>query len=211
MATVAIIDDHPLTLRGMERVLEEAGFEVGFTGPTESGLDRVDPTPDLVVTDLDGGGGRSGSVGTLAEIAKRAPVLVISASASGVDVFCAIRAGARGYLTKQATDEEFVEAVDTVASGGFHLSLELADAFQTEADRRANGEGDQHLSPREGEALTLVAEGFTHAKAARRMGVSPATFDTYIKRVRTKLGPGNKADLTRMALELAHAAPSDPI
>jgi DNA-binding CsgD family transcriptional regulator len=58
------------------------------------------------------------------------------------------------------------------------------------------------LAPRERQALSLIAQGFTQAQAALRMGVSPATIDTYIKRIRRKLGPGNKAELTRRAIEL---------
>jgi DNA-binding CsgD family transcriptional regulator len=52
------------------------------------------------------------------------------------------------------------------------------------------------------EALALIAQGFTQAQAATRMGVSAATVDTYMRRIREKLGAGNKARLTRRALEL---------
>jgi DNA-binding CsgD family transcriptional regulator len=62
------------------------------------------------------------------------------------------------------------------------------------------------LSPREQEALHHIARGLTHAQAARRMGISQTTVDTYIKRIRFKLGPGNKADLTRRAVELGYLA-----
>ena len=58
------------------------------------------------------------------------------------------------------------------------------------------------LAPRELEALALIAQGFTQAQAAVRMGVSAATVDTYMRRIRKKLGAGNKARLTRRALEL---------
>jgi DNA-binding CsgD family transcriptional regulator len=58
------------------------------------------------------------------------------------------------------------------------------------------------LAPRETEALALIAQGFTQAQAAVRMGVSATTVDTYMRRIRHKLGAGNKADLTRRALEL---------
>lgn len=58
------------------------------------------------------------------------------------------------------------------------------------------------LAPRERQALALIAQGFTQSQAATRMGISPATIDTYIKRIRRKPGPGNKAELTRRAIEL---------
>lgn len=58
------------------------------------------------------------------------------------------------------------------------------------------------LTPREQETLGYIAHGFTHTQTARRMGVSQATVDTYVKRIRQKLCLGNKADLTRKAIEL---------
>lgn len=63
------------------------------------------------------------------------------------------------------------------------------------------------LAPREAEALALIARGFTQAQTAVRMGVSSTTVDTYMRRIRHKLGAGNKADLTRRALELGLLAP----
>jgi DNA-binding CsgD family transcriptional regulator len=62
------------------------------------------------------------------------------------------------------------------------------------------------LAPREREALSFIACGYTQAQTAARMGVSAATVDTYLKRIRHKLGAGNKADLTRRALELGEVA-----
>jgi DNA-binding CsgD family transcriptional regulator len=82
-------------------------------------------------------------------------------------------------------------------AGGFYVSSQLADLIDTDA-----ADGDPiRLAPREREALSLIAQGFTQSQAASRMGISPATIDTYIKRIRHKLGPGNKADLTRRAIE----------
>jgi DNA-binding CsgD family transcriptional regulator len=62
------------------------------------------------------------------------------------------------------------------------------------------------LSPREEETLDLIARGFTHAQVARRMGISKATVDTYVERIRGKLQVGNKAELTRAAMRLAGGA-----
>jgi DNA-binding NarL/FixJ family response regulator len=62
------------------------------------------------------------------------------------------------------------------------------------------------LSPREEQALELIARGFTHAQAARRMGVSKTTVDTYVERIRIKLQVGNKAELTRAAINRAAQA-----
>ncbi|MER0481679.1 LuxR C-terminal-related transcriptional regulator [Streptomyces sp. Edi2] len=58
------------------------------------------------------------------------------------------------------------------------------------------------LSPREQQVLRFIASGMTHGQVARRIGISPHTVDTYVKRVRSKFGIGNKAELTRVALGL---------
>ena len=67
------------------------------------------------------------------------------------------------------------------------------------------------LAPREKETLRYIARGYTHAQAARRMGISEATVDTYVKRIRQKFQLGNKAELTRLAIRVAwpdaHHAP----
>jgi DNA-binding NarL/FixJ family response regulator len=98
-----------------------------------------------------------------------------------------------------------VAAVHTVASGGFALSSQLADILQGELARvpaaAGAAAGTPGLSPREEEALDLIARGLTHAQAASRMGVSRATVDTYVERIRAKLHVGNKAELARAAIE----------
>ncbi len=117
----------------------------------------------------------------------------------------AVRAGACGYVTKLADPPMLVAAVHTVASGGFALSSRLADILRGELAAAPAAAGTAAatpaLSPREEEALDLIAGGLTHAQAASRMGVSRATVDTYVERIRAKLQVGNKAELARAAIE----------
>jgi DNA-binding CsgD family transcriptional regulator len=103
--------------------------------------------------------------------------------------------------------------VRTVAKGGFTLSADLANLLQAELASplppepcERDGLGLGLLSPREEQALELIAQGFTHAQVARRMAIRKATVDTYVERIRAKLQVGNKAELTRAALELARQA-----
>ena len=93
-------------------------------------------------------------------------------------------------------------AVRVVAEGGFYLCRLLVDDFHAEvAKPQATGNG---LTPREVETLRWIAMGFTHAQIATEMGLSRATVHTYAKRIRTKLKVNNKAQLTRMAIQLGH-------
>ncbi len=96
--------------------------------------------------------------------------------------------------------------------GGQPTIRELDDAEPDdhEPERRLAAVGSARLSGREQEALSYIAAGFTHAQTATRMGVTKATVDTYVDRIRRKLGLGNKAELTRAALSLATASPHPP-
>ena len=208
---VAIVDDHPVARCGMEHIFDaEPGLQVvgavACLTELRAGMQSGDIAPDVVILDLYLDNGRLSS-GQIAEVTRRCPVLVVSVSARRQDVLAAIRAGAGGYLVKTAAVDAFAAAVRTVIGGGFYVSSQLADLIDASAAAAAEGPGKSNadpmaLAPRERQALSLIAQGFTQAQAAVRMGVSPATIDTYIKRIRRKLGPGNKAELTRRAIEL---------
>jgi len=209
---VAIVDDHPLARRGMAAILAEAG-DITIAQSTPSPVELLETAQrgvvaDVVLLDLYHGDDEP-CLPILAELRTVAKVLVVSASGRPADVLGAIRAGASGYVTKLADPAMLVSAVRTVAAGGFALSSQLADILQSELANPApagpagpapTGSSESPLSPREEQALTLIAKGFTHAQTATRMGVSKATVDTYVERIRAKLQVGNKADLTRAAL-----------
>jgi DNA-binding NarL/FixJ family response regulator len=203
MIRIAIIDDHPLARRGLSEILTETGE---FTVTCAAGLPAdVGPgaDPDVVLLDLYCG--TDGPCLTdIARIKNFTKVLVVSASGRPADVVGAIQAGADGYVTKLADPEMLVSAVKTVAGGGFALFAQLADILQAELARPGQPTvcaQEVRLSPREEQTLDLIAQGFTHAQTATRMGVTKATVDTHVERIRKKLHVGNKAELTRAALE----------
>jgi two-component system, NarL family, nitrate/nitrite response regulator NarL len=205
---VAIVDDHPVARRGLRSILTEAGdIQVSAAVATLAELSLLAPgadRPDVIMLDLYHDGDES-YLEVIPVLRQDFKVLVVSASGQPADVLGAIRAGACGYVTKLADPPMLVAAVRTVASGGFALSSQLADILQGELARvPASAEAEPDLpvlSPREEEALDLIARGLTHAQAASRMGVSRATVDTYVERIRAKLHVGNKAELARAAIE----------
>ncbi|MEV6118261.1 response regulator transcription factor [Streptomyces sp. NPDC052109] len=215
---VAIVDDHPVTRVGIETLLGAArSVDVVCAVAHPAELPSSDVPLDVVLLDLYLEGDTPG-LPFVAQLAERTRVLVMSASRRPGDVLGAIRAGAGGYLTKHCEPELMVSALRTVAAGGFALSPQLAGLLQTDlAEVQAAEEADAScgaltgipaladrprpsLAPREEEALRWIARGFTHAQTATRMGVSKATVNTYVERIRRKLQVGNKADLTRAAL-----------
>lgn len=218
MIRVAIVDDHPLARRGVEQILTESGrVRVVATASSPAELApalagaAVDLRPDVVVLDLYYDGGPP-SLPAVTDLTATVRVLVISASGERADVVGAIRAGAAGYVTKNSSPALLTAAVETVAAGGFALSPQLADMLQAELGTPAPGSVPTprapDLSAREEETLGLIARGFTHSQVATRMGVSKATVDTYVERIRAKLQVGNKAQLTQAAL--ARTRPAAP-
>jgi DNA-binding NarL/FixJ family response regulator len=197
------VDDHPIARHGLRGILE-SGTDLEVTAcvgdPAElthiagGALDV-----DLVILDLYLVGDRP-ALQTITELSGQRPVLVISASRDPADVLAAMRAGASGDLTKHATEDAYLAAIEAVAGGGFYLSSQLADLIQAALQGRGQAPGRPELSPREQEALSFIARGFTHQQTATRMGVSTATVNTYVARIRAKLQLGNKAELALAAL-----------
>ncbi|MEV0403574.1 response regulator transcription factor [Actinoallomurus sp. NPDC050550] len=195
MIRVAIVDDHPIARWGIEHVFASRDLLDVVAAVAEPAELAGPPTPDVVLLDLYLREGRP-ALEAIRDLSGRCRVLVLSASSRRFDVLAALRAGASGYLTKDAPEDVLVEALRTVHDGGFYLSPHLADML-AEAPHDAR----PRLTAREEEALRWVAEGFTHAQAARRMGISVWTFETHLRRVRAKFGIGNTAELTRFLLE----------
>jgi two-component system, NarL family, nitrate/nitrite response regulator NarL len=219
MIQVAIIDDHPVARRGLESILgdaEDIAVTMSVATPRELAAGDTDGRllADVVLLDLYHQSDNP-CLSVISELRTAMKVLVISASGRPADVLGAIRSGASGYLTKLADPEMLVSAIRTVAGGGFALSSQLADILQAELVRchqpdgeapsagpgRGSDQAGDLLSPREEQTLDLIARGFTHTQTAHRMGVTKATVDTYVERIRAKLQVGNKAELTRAALK----------
>lgn len=207
MIRVAVVDDHPVARYGLERILATAPDVVVVAAAARA--DGVPPEGvDVVVLDLylDSD---TPSLAAVRELSDRCAVLVMSASRSPGDVLTALQHGASGFITKHADDEAVLSAVRGVASGEFHLSAQLADILQAELAQLAGtpaavadpAKPAPSLSPREQQVLEMIARGFTHGQTAARLGVSAGTVDTYVARIRAKLGLGNKAQLALAALE----------
>jgi DNA-binding NarL/FixJ family response regulator len=133
-------------------------------------------------------------------------VLVLTTFDVDEYVFAALRAGASGFLLKDATPEELLAAIRVVASGEALLApaatRHLVDAFVSRPslgrpDARLVGE----LTGREREVLRLVAQGLSNAEIAGRLVVSPATAKTHVSRILTKLGLRDRAQLVIAAYE----------
>jgi DNA-binding NarL/FixJ family response regulator len=204
-----ILISSPVFLVGLVQTLTGAGIRVVAvrTSPDEEPswladavLIDVDalPPPDVLTH--------------ITETAKCTAVLVlineVLTNDRGTDSALYVRAGASGVISKRDSGEKIVSAVRAVSSGA---NFYPGDCGGPPVVERTDGSGGQ-LSEREEQVLRQISRGLTHGQIATRLGISPHTVDTYVKRIRAKLGVGNKAELTRAALlgRFAGEPPANP-
>lgn len=207
IGAVAIVCDQPMTRAGLEQLVRGCpGLVVGASVDTVEELEQAEPRDDhrVVIIDLPSVLRRP-AIEVIGKLATIGAPLVSSAWDQPPTLTAAIRAGARGVMTRYTEQIAVRQAVLTVAGGGISVAPELTGRFLTEMSRPADVD-DSGLAPREVETLRWIALGFTHSQIATRMGLSQATVNTYAKRIRAKLNVNNKAELTRVAIELGHLA-----
>lgn len=201
---MGIVDDEQIARWGLERVLaDHPRFTVVASVGSVAHLESSGVRPDVVFLELYLGGAHA-AFDAVATLARWTRVVALSSRQRRADAVAVVRAGAHGLISKRAPVEDFVNGVEAVARGGLFLPDQLAGELFPQPG--TSPRGASRLTRRETESLGHIADGLTHAQAAGRMGVTVSTVNTYICRVRDKLGVGNKADLTRRAIELGLAS-----
>jgi two-component system, NarL family, response regulator NreC len=206
VTTVVLADDHPVVRQGLRSLLEaEGGFEV--LGVADDGLEAVRQVerlkPHVLVVDLMMPGMNGFEVARqLTESGSHTRVIVLTMHTNDAYVQEALRGGAAGYVLKDSSDSELVDAVRAVAAGRRYLSAALAErAIDDYAERAKQSGGAQHetLSAREREILQLVAEGHPSSEIGARLHLSPRTVETHRASLMRKLGLRTRTDLLRYA------------
>jgi DNA-binding NarL/FixJ family response regulator len=203
---VAIVDDHGLFRAGVRAELEGHVELVGEAASVDDAVALVTQArPDVVLLDVhmpDGGG-----VAVIRGAADQAPgtlFLALSASDAAEDVIATIRAGARGYVTKNIATDELLDAIARVQAGDAVFSPRLAgfvlDAFAGPAPAPEDPELDQ-LTAREREVLRHIARGYLYKEVALRLGISAKTVEAHVSAVLRKLQLSNRHELSRWAAE----------
>jgi two-component system, NarL family, invasion response regulator UvrY len=183
MYQIGIMHEHPLIAWAVAQALAEMpdmGVHVLRLGPDDDTAETLPEHFDVLVTDR-----APEHFPLIAGVAARSSCVLLMSSSAPEQV-CP---GVDGYLWERSSPVVLVAEVHAAAS---RSRRPPASAALTE-ERPT-------LSSREQQVLRLIAHGLTHEQAARRLGVSRHTVDTYVKRVRGKLGLGNKAGLVRAAL-----------
>jgi len=201
---VLIVDDHPVVRRGVRELLDDEFPGTLFTelDTGEAAVAHVETDEfDVALLDLSMPG--RGGLDALKEIharKPRLPVLVHSHHAEQQYAIRAIRAGARGYVTKDSAPEELVRAVREVVAGRRYMTATVAAQIASAIASDPAKEPHETLSDRELQVLRMMALGKSVRDIAAELGLSDKTISTYRTRVLEKLELKTTADLMRYAL-----------
>ena len=192
MLRVDALISSPVYLAGLTQILSTEGIAIVSTRqfPTE----QRSWLADAALIDADALGAADG-LNDIAEAARTTAVLVLLNSWS-LPAEAYLQAGANGVIHKRQSGESLVAALRTVTAG----ARVLPEDHATESPPERHDPLTLNLSEREEQVLSQISRGLTHGQIATRLGISSHTVDTYVKRIRAKLGVGNKAELTRVAL-----------
>lgn len=197
-----IADDHPVVRAGLRAVLDtEPGMTVvAEVATAEDAVARAAAGDvDVVVMDLQFGGGMTGAEATAAITARPGGprVLVVTTYGTDADTLPAIEAGATGYLLKDAPPEDLAAGIRAAAAGRTTLAPSVADRL---VDRMRNPATT--LTRREAEVLTLVAEGLSNQLIGRRLHLTEGTVKSHLAHIYTKLGVTSRTTAVAAAADL---------
>jgi DNA-binding NarL/FixJ family response regulator len=215
MIRVVVVDDQTLVRRGIRSLLElsDEVEVVGEAGDGDEALAVVEETrPDVLLLDLQMPG-RDG-IGVLVELGRRGaelPVLVLTTFDDDDLVLRALRAGARGYLLKDVTLEQLVDAVRELAGGGSLVQPAVTDRLlraERPPARSFSGLPDpQPLTDREQEVLRLLAGGYANKEIAGALHLAEGTVKNHVSSVLLKLGVRDRTRAVLRALDLGLLGP----
>jgi DNA-binding NarL/FixJ family response regulator len=212
MASVLIIDDHPIVLQGCRRILQDAGVATILEA-----RDLVDGyrlyrrhRPDAVIVDLELH--HAGGLGGLTLIQRihahdpRTRILVFSMHSDPAIVARTLEAGALGYVNKDTSSEELLRAFEHVMAGTPYLNSDLAMKVALARTGLKRNPLDD-LTPRQLQTLSLLAKGKPYGEIASELNLSYKTVANTCSELKHKLTAKNLPDLIRIAVQLVAEVP----
>lgn len=202
-----LVDDHPLVRDGLRARLEVVP-RIEVVGEADNGANALELAeqihPDLMLVDI--GMKEMNGIQLTHELTQRHPkirVLILSMHDSSACIASAVRAGARGYVLKDADSREIIAAIDAVSAGGNYYSQHVTRALITPPSIDS-------LTDREREVLILIAQGLCNKTIATRLHISARTVETHRLSLRRKLRIESAAGLAKYAIEQGLTMTSGP-
>ena len=199
---VLLVDDHELVRQGIAAMLSAAG-DVQVVGNARSGREALEVArrelPDIVLMDvrmpdMDG----LEATRKIKEERPRTAVIMLTMHDNPTYLRDAVRAGAAGYLLKDVSKEELIDAIRQVATGGAFIESQMLKGMLSEM--KPSGQAApaaKNLTKREREILSLVAEGMSNREIAEKLVLSPETVKSHVAAILEKL---NVSDRTQAAI-----------
>ncbi len=205
---IVLADDHVLIRQGLKKLIEENDV-LEVIGEASDGLELLDVlyqvVPDLIVLDISMPQLRG--IEVINEAKRLCPgtrILMITMHKNEQYFLCAMSAGADGYLLKEDSDSELLNAIDVVMNGDMYISPHLAEEFSDDVIRSYREKGIfpcETLTNREIEVLRHVAEGLTSKEIAELLSISIRTVEHHRANLLKKLNLKNTADLIKHAIQ----------
>ncbi len=204
---VYLVDDHPIVRQGLLKLIEqEEGLEVcGEAGCVPDALAGIRATnPDVVLVDisLEDSNGLE-LIKTIDDLGLQIPTLVLSMHDESLYAEHALRAGASGYVMKQAASNTLIQAIEKVLDGEIYVSKTMASQMLKMAFRNGGEEtrtGTETLSLRELEVFELIGRGNSTREIAEQLHLSVKTIETYRSHIKDKLHLRSGTELMQRAI-----------
>ncbi len=218
MINIIIVDDHPLVRQGMKKVIEQDGelYVCCEAANAEKALMLINKfNPDLAVIDISLEGNTNGIelVKALKSRFESLPTLVLSMHDEIIYAEKAIKAGARGYVTKKEASSNVVSAIQTILEGEIYLSNKMSGQMVNKLLHPTDENGESNvnsLSDRESEVFELIGNGFGTGEIAKKLNLSVNTIESHRRNIKEKLGIKTGNELVKKAIQwvLKTTAPS---
>lgn len=203
-ARVLIVDDHPIVRQGLSQLIEGVD-DLEVCGEAHDAVSAAEALgslqPDVAIVDLMMEG--TSGVALIKELKRRhpeTPLLVLSMHDEAVYAERALKAGAHGYIMKEAATSQLLTALRTVLTGEVYVSEHMAARILRRMVGGSGGEGIEQLSDRELEVFQWIGRGLSVNEIAERLKVSPKTVESFRAHIKEKLNLANSAEVVRLAV-----------
>jgi DNA-binding NarL/FixJ family response regulator len=194
---IILADDHQLFRRGFRRIMEDqTEKEIVFIGEACNGLELVEIVnklkPDLVITDIRMPGLDGIHACRMIKQKTHTPVIALSAFDDDSYIMDMVGAGANGYLSKNSTKEEVMEAIQSVSAGTPYYCSTVSDKLFGKTESSKHSFRKQAVfTPQETRVMQLVCKQFTIKEIAKLMSISTRTVESYRQHLQEKIGARN--------------------
>jgi two-component system invasion response regulator UvrY len=204
MIKVLIVDDHAVVRRGLRQILaDERDIEVLETADPREVMPMLKTSPvDLLILDLDLP--EKNGLDLLKDVKRmyrRLPVLILSVYPEEQFAVRVLKAGASGFISKDAAPEDLVNAIRKILRGKKHVSERVAEIWLGQIDESIGAQLHEKLSDREFQILCLLGKGKNVKSIAEDLSVSPPTVSTHRARILEKMGMKTTAELIHYAVK----------